>query len=77
MDRNIVFVLWCVIVGYIGETIGFVVVSIVSTISLHTNCDQVWISYCVHFVVPFKFSCIFMIVEFRLLLKSVSLNLVT
>ena len=44
----------------------------VSTIASVAKCDGVSISFCFSFVVPFELSCVFMNVEFRLLLNVLS-----
>ena len=52
--------------GRIGEILCCVVV--VWTISSLMKCDGVWISCCVRFLVPLRFS-LCMIVEFKLLFR--------
>ena len=61
-------------VGWMEEMLCCVVVVIVSTISSLMKCDEVWISFCVQFFVPFKFSCVILKVEFKLLFPVLSVN---
>ena len=53
--------------GCIGEILCCVVV-VVWTISSFMKCDGVWISCCVRFLVPLRFS-LCMTVEFKLLFR--------
>ena len=44
----------------------------VPTIASVAKCESVSVSFCFSFVVPFDLSCVFMNVEFRLLLEVLS-----
>ena len=74
-EKELMFLL-CVelTVGCVGEILCCVVVGSVSTISLFTKSKGV--ACCVRFVVPFRVSCLFTIVELKLLLLALSLNIV-
>ena len=50
-----------------SANICWVVVGSVANISSITKCDGVWISCCAKFEVPLWVSCVFMNVEFKLL----------
>ena len=57
-----------------GEMLCYVVVGIVSTVFSLMKCDEVRISCCVNFFVPFNFSCVKRNVEFKLLFRVLSVN---
>ena len=52
-----------------------VVAGIVSTLSSLIKCDGVSISCCVRFLIPLRFSCLLMNVEFKPLLSFLSVNI--
>ena len=58
--------------GCIGEILCYVVVVVtVANTSSFAKCDGVWISCCVRFLVPLRFSCC-MMVEFKLFFPILS-----
>ena len=61
--------------GWIGEILCCVVVGIFSTIFLYTKRDGVWIFCFVRFLGPLRVYCVFIKVEFKLLLPFLSINI--
>ena len=57
-----------------GQMFCSVVAGIISSISSFTKSDGVRISCCARFLLPFKFSCVLINVEFKLLFPVLSEN---